>query len=450
MKKALILAGGYGKRMKSPTPKVLHEILGKKMLNWVIDAARGAGAEEIGVVVGHGANEVEKILPKDVKIFIQESQLGTADAVKSAWDFLEGMVVVLYGDVPLIRQSTIEKLLASAADMTVLTAKMPDPRGYGRIVRRNGKIEKIVEELEANESVLKIDEINSGIYAFNAEALKLSLKEIKPSRTKGEYYLTDAVEVLLKSGYKVEDIELSDFSEISGANTQKELSELIAFAKRRILDDLMDNGVTVEDPTSVFVGPDASIEAGAILKPFTFIYGKSVVKSKAIIGPQTTLVDTFVGERSKVVRSECERAHISEDTSVGPFSRLRPEAFLGRRVKVGNFVEVKKSRLEEGVKASHLTYLGDASIGSGTNVGAGTITCNYDGKKKHETFIGENAFIGSNTALVAPVKVGKGALVGAGSVITNDVPPFSLALGRARQVNKNGWVLKKREEENEE
>ncbi len=449
MKRALILAGGYGKRMKSPTPKVLHEILGKKMIEWVIDAARIAGAEEIGIVVGHNAEEIKSILPDDVKVFLQEEQLGTANAVKCAQDFLQGTVAILYGDVPLITPKTIKKLFSSTADMAILTAEVPDSSGYGRIVRKNGKIEKIVEELEASKDVLNIKEVNSGIYVFKAKALKYALDAIRPSKIKGEYYLTDAVEILLKSGYTVEGIQVSDYTEILGANTQKELSKLAELAKKRILDSLMENGVTVEDPRSVFIGPDAAVEAGSVIRPFTFIYGRSVVKSRAVIGPETTLIDTYVGERSRVVRSECEGARISEDVSVGPFSRLRPGTVLEKRVKVGNFVEVKKSHLEEGVKASHLTYLGDANIGTQTNIGAGTITCNYDGKKKNKTYVGEKAFIGSNTSLVAPVKVGKGALVGAGSVITEDVPPFALALGRARQVNKMEWVLKKREEENE-
>jgi bifunctional UDP-N-acetylglucosamine pyrophosphorylase/glucosamine-1-phosphate N-acetyltransferase len=449
MNKVLILAGGLGKRMHSPKPKVLHEMLEKPLIRWVTDAALTVGITEIGVVLGHGLEEVKKALPENVKIYIQPNQLGTADAVKCAEEFLSGKIVVLYGDAPLIRAETIKKLLQSEADMNILTAKVYDPSGYGRIVRKNGKISKIVEEADADEETLKINEINSGMYSFKSDALKFALERIKPSNKKGEYYLTDAVEILLANGYEVNTVEVENSWEILGANTQKELAQLAKIAKDHILDEFMEKGVTIEDPSSTFIGPDADIESGVVIKPFTFIYGKTSIKSGAIIGPQTTLKDTFVGRNTYVIRSECESAHISDECGVGPFSRLRPGARLEKKVKVGNYVEVKNSHLLEGVKAQHLTYLGDATVGENTNIGAGTITCNYDGVKKNKTFIGKNAFIGSNTALVAPVKVGQGALIGAGSVITKEVPPFALALGRARQVNKEKWVLKKMEEKSQ-
>ncbi len=449
MNRVLILAGGLGKRMHSPKPKVLHEILEKPLIKWVIDSAMSAGIAKIGVVVGHGSEEVRKTLDKDIEVYLQPQQLGTADAVKCAQSFLNGKVVVLYGDAPLIKADTIRKLISSKADMSVLTAKVANPHGYGRIVRKNGKIFKIVEEVDADEEVKKINEINSGMYAFESEALKFALSKIKPSNKKGEYYLTDAVEILLKNGYEVDTVEVNDPNEILGANTQKELAELFKIAREDILDKLMENGVTVEDPSSTFIGPDVKIEAGVTVKPFTFIYGKSSIETGSVIGPQTTLRDTFVGRNTYVIRSECEGAYISNECKVGPFSRLRPGAKLEEKVKIGNFVEVKNSHLFEEVKAQHLTYLGDATVEERTNIGAGTITCNYDGVKKNKTFIGKNSFIGSNTALVAPVKIGEGALIGAGSVITEDVPPFALALGRARQVNKEKWVLKKMEENHE-
>ena len=450
MNKALILAGGLGKRMNSPRPKVVHEILGKPLINWVIDAARAAGIDEIGVVIGHGADDVRDKLPNDVKVYVQHQQLGTADAVKSAIDFLDGRVMILYGDAPLVSPSTIKRLLDSEADMSVLTSKVKNPKGYGRIVKEDGKISKIIEDSDASDEELKIREINSGMYAFRSDALKHALFNIKPNNKKGEYYLTDAVSILLKDGKIVDTVEIEDETEILGANSQKELSSLFQIAKEKILDRLMNAGVTIEDPSSTFVGPDAQIEAGTILKPFTFVYGKSVVASNAIIGPQTTLLNTFVDKESVVLRSECDGANIGKRCSIGPFSRLRPGTRLENSVKIGNFVEVKNSHLFNGVKAQHLTYLGDATVGEETNVGAGTITCNYDGIKKNKTVIGKHAFIGSNCALVAPVKIGEKALIGAGSVITEDVPAYALALGRARQKNKEGWVLKKMEENREE
>lgn len=444
MKKVLILAGGLGKRMNSPRPKVIHEVLGKPLINWTIDAARESKADEIGVVLGHGAELVYPFIPDDIKIFIQKSQIGTADAVKSAKDFLNGKVVVLYGDVPLISSEVIDSLFESKADMTILTAFLEEPFGYGRIVRKDGKVIKIVEENDATDDVRKIKEINSGIYAFNSETLIYALDRIKNDNKKGEYYLTDAVEILLSSGYAVETVEAENPVDVLGINTQKELAALTERVKNAINDALMDNGVTIEDLQTTFVGPDVIVESGAILKPFTFIYGKSRISSGAIIGPQTTIVDCKIGSNSLVIKSDCNGAIVGDNCSIGPFSRLRPGTFIENDVKVGNYVEVKNSHLSKGVKAQHLTYLGDATVGEDTNIGAGTITCNYDGIRKNKTLIGKNVFVGSNTALVAPVTVGDGSIIGAGSTITDDVPAYALALGRARQLNKEEWALKKR------
>ncbi len=327
--------------------------------------------------------------------------------------------------------------------MTILTAEVENPAGYGRIVRRNGKISKIVEDTDATGEELRIGEINSGMYSFKADALIYALERIDRDNAKGEYYLTDAVGILLKAGRRVETLKVGDSTEILGANTQKELAVLGKIARDRILDELMNSGVTVEDPSTTFVGPGVVVKAGAVLKPFTFVYGKSFVESEAVVGPQSTVIDTTIEKNAKVVRSECEGARIGKGCSVGPFSRLRPGAVLEASVKIGNYVEVKNSHLLADVKAQHLTYLGDATVGEGTNIGAGTITCNYDGKRKNKTNIGKGVFIGSNSALVAPVSIGDKAIVGAGSVITEDVPAYALALGRARQIVKAEWVLKK-------
>ncbi|MGC8544805.1 bifunctional UDP-N-acetylglucosamine diphosphorylase/glucosamine-1-phosphate N-acetyltransferase GlmU [Athalassotoga sp.] len=450
MKKVLILAAGLGKRMNSPRPKVVHEVLGKPLLNWTIDVAKEAKADEIGVVLGHGAELVYPLIPSDVKVFIQESQLGTADAVKAAKNFLNGKVVILYGDVPLISGEVVSSLFESKANMTILTAILETPFGYGRIVREDGKVIKIVEENDATDDIRKIKEINSGIYAFDSESLVYALDRIKNNNKKGEYYLTDAVEILLAGGYAVETVQVKNSNSVLGVNTQKELATLIKNVKDDINDALMDAGVTIEDPQTTFVGPDVIVESGAVLKPFTFIYGKSRISSNASIGPETTIVDCTVGNNTFVIRSDCSGSVIGNNCSIGPFSRLRPGTFIEDNVKIGNYVEVKNSHLSKGVKSQHLTYLGDATIGEDTNIGAGTITCNYDGVRKNKTFIGKNVFVGSNTALVAPVKVGDGALIGAGSTITDDVPAYALALGRAKQLNKEEWVLKKRRDSSDE
>lgn len=450
LKKVLILAAGLGKRMNSPRPKVVHEVLGKPLLNWTIDVAKEAKADEIGVVLGHGAELVYPLIPSDVKIFIQESQVGTANAVKAAKNFLNGKVVILYGDVPLISSEVVNFLFESKANMTILTAILETPFGYGRIVRKDGKVIKIVEENDATDDIRKIKEINSGIYAFDSESLVYALDRIKSNNKKGEYYLTDAVEILLAGGYVVETVQVKNPNSVLGVNTQKELATLIKNVKDDINNALMDAGVTIEEPQTTFVGPDVIVESGAVLKPFTFIYGKSRISSNASIGPATTIVDCTVGNNTFVIRSDCSGSVIGNNCSIGPFSRLRPGTFIEDNVKIGNYVEVKNSHLSKGVKSQHLTYLGDATIGEDTNIGAGTITCNYDGIRKNKTFIGKNVFVGSNTALVAPVKVGDGALIGAGSTITDDVPAYALALGRAKQLNKEEWVLKKRRDSSDE
>ncbi len=446
MNKALILAGGLGKRMNTPKPKVVHEVLGKPLINWVIDAARSAGADEIGVVIGHSAEEIYPFL-KDVKIFIQKEQLGTADAVKSALPFLNGRILILYGDMPLISAEILKKLFDSKADLAILTALLPNPFGYGRILRKKGKVERIVEETDATDEIKSIKEVNSGVYAFNSEALLYALEKIKNDNKKGEYYLTDSIEILANSDFEVEAIETTDPNIVMGVNTQRELSALIKRAREIVNFALMDSGVTIEDPDTTFIGPDVRIEAGVTVKPFTFIYGKTEISSGSTVGPYTTILDCKIGRKSSVISSDCNGAVIGENCSIGPFSRLRPGTVIENNVKVGNYVEVKNSHLFDNVKAQHLTYLGDATVGENTNVGAGTITCNYDGVKKNQTFIGKNAFIGSNTALVAPITIGDNAFVGAGSTITEDVPPNALALGRARQVNKEDWVKRRKSDE---
>lgn len=442
--KVLILAAGLGKRMKSKYPKVVHKILGKPMINWVVDLGKNFG--EVGVVVGHKAEIVKSYLPSDVVVYIQEPQLGTGHAVMCARDFIsvDEDLLVLYGDVPLLQKVTIEKLKRiheeNRYDVTILTFVPGDPTGYGRIVKEGSKI-RIVEDKDANEEQKRIQEVNSGIYIFSGKFLLENIEKIGNNNAQREYYLTDVVALSQNAG----TVLLEDPIEVSGVNDRIQLAQLESIARQRILESLMLSGVTIVDPQSTFIGPDVEIGMDTIIYPFTIIEGRTIIKEDCEIGPYSHIIESQIGNNVKVIRSEVEMATIEDNVSVGPYSRLREGTVLKEQVKIGNFVETKKSIIGKGSKAQHLTYLGDATVGNDVNIGAGTITCNYDGRNKYPTSIGDNAFIGSNSSLVAPVKIGRGAIIGAGSVITKDVPEDSLALGRSVQVNKEGWAKIKRE-----
>ncbi|MGC9795980.1 bifunctional UDP-N-acetylglucosamine diphosphorylase/glucosamine-1-phosphate N-acetyltransferase GlmU [Fervidobacterium riparium] len=442
--KVLILAAGLGKRMKSKYPKVVHKILGKPMINWVIDLGKRFG--EVGVVVGHKAEIVKGYLPMDVRTYLQEHQLGTGHAVMCAREFIDENddVLILYGDVPLLKSETIEKLneihKSRNADVTVLSFIADDPTGYGRIIRQDGRI-RIVEHKDASESEKEIKEVNSGIYIFKGNFLLANLDRLNNNNAQGEYYLTDLVGL----AQNAEALILDDPIQVSGVNDRIQLAQLESIAKERILNELMLSGVTIVDPQSTFISPDVVIGMDTVVHPFTIIEGKTTIGEDCEIGPYTRIIDSEIGNKVKVMRSELEGVKIENNVSVGPFARLREGTVLKENVKIGNFVETKKSIIGKNSKAQHLTYLGDATVGEDVNVGAGTITCNYDGYKKYPTHIKDKAFIGSNSSLVAPVTIGSGAIVGAGSVITEDVPDDSLALGRARQTIKEGWAKQKRE-----
>ncbi|MBO8161266.1 MAG: bifunctional UDP-N-acetylglucosamine diphosphorylase/glucosamine-1-phosphate N-acetyltransferase GlmU [Thermosipho sp. (in: Bacteria)] len=443
--KVLILAAGLGKRMKSKYPKVIHKILGKPMINWVIDTARVFG--KVGVVLGYKAEEVKKFLPDDIEIYIQEEQLGTGHAVLCAKEFIDENenLLILYGDVPFISQVTLKKLeqehLKMNNEVTILTAILENPAGYGRIVKEGNKI-RIVEDKDATSEIKEIKEINTGIYIFNGKFIKKNLDNLNNKNAQGEYYLTDVVSF----AEKVSTVITEDIFEVTGINDKVQLAKLEKEMRKRINEKLMLEGVRIIDPEVVYIEPNVKIGKDTIIYPFTFIEGETEIGEDCEIGPMTRIKDSKIGNNVKINRSEIEKTIIEDNVSVGPFSRLREGTHLKNKVKIGNFVETKKTLVGENTKAQHLTYLGDATIGKDVNIGAGTITCNYDGKKKHPTTIEDGAFIGSNNSLVAPVKIGKNAITGAGSVITNDVPDDSLALGRARQINKEGWVKNKREE----
>ncbi|WP_041081431.1 bifunctional UDP-N-acetylglucosamine diphosphorylase/glucosamine-1-phosphate N-acetyltransferase GlmU [Thermotoga profunda] len=446
---SLILAAGMSSRMKSKYPKVTHRLCGKPMIQWVLDAVFGV-ADKVCVVVGHQAEMVKQVLPDNVDVAYQAEQLGTAHAVMSAKNFINPTddVLILYGDMPLIRQETLQKIIrahhSGDYDVTIVSVDMADPTGYGRIIKDDaGEFVKIVEEFDASEEEKKIREINTGVYVFKGEKLLEVLPKVKHENRKNEYYLTDAVGLLEKVNvYK--DSNAEDFS---GVNNRIQLAEVERILRRRILEKLMLEGVTIIDPLSTYIDANVKIGRDTVIYPMSFLEGETSVGEDCVIGPMTRIVNCVIEDRVTVTRSECVGAHIMCDVSVGPFSRLREGTVLYPKVKIGNFVEVKNSKIGPNTKAQHLTYLGDSQIGENVNVGAGTITCNFDGKKKNQTVIEDQVFIGSNTALVAPVRIKKGAFVAAGSTITQDVPEWSLAIARARQENKPDWVLKKKQKE---
>ncbi|WP_222910158.1 bifunctional UDP-N-acetylglucosamine diphosphorylase/glucosamine-1-phosphate N-acetyltransferase GlmU [Pseudomonas sp. DNDY-54] len=441
----VILAAGQGTRMRSALPKVLHPVAGQSMLGHVIDTARGLKPKAIHVVIGHGAEQVrERLAADDLNFVVQAEQLGTGHAVAQALPALTAeRVLILYGDVPLIGAATLERLLQKVGpqQLALLTVKLADPTGYGRIVRDGqGAVQAIVEHKDATPEQKLIAEGNTGILAVPGERLGDWLGRLSNSNAQGEYYLTDVIAMAVCDGLVVSTEQPLDAMEVQGANDRIQLAELERHFQQRAARRLMSQGVTLRDPArfdlrgEVTVGRDVLIDVNVILE------GNVVIEDGVEIGPNCVIRDSTL-RRGAVVKanSHLEGAELGEGADCGPFARLRPGAVLGAKAHVGNFVEVKNSHMGEGAKAGHLAYLGDAEIGARTNIGAGTITCNYDGANKFRTVMGEDVFIGSNSSLVAPVTLGDGATTGAGSVITADVPAGTLALGRARQALISGW-----------
>lgn len=443
---AIVLAAGEGTRMRSARPKVAHELLGVPLVRWVVDAVRGAGAERIVTVIGHGAEAVASLV-SDTETVIQQSRLGTGDAVKSAAGALadfDGPVVVVAGDVPLVRSETIAALVQAWSDTSsacvVLTARIPDPTGYGRIIRdAAGFVIGIVEHKDLADDQLSIGECNVGIYCFDSRLLFETLDHITPANAQGEYYLTDVVALLHGGGDRVTALTLDDVDESHGVNTRVQLAAVAGILQRRINEAHMLAGVTMTDPGLVWIGPQVTIGRDVVIEPMTTLAGVTHIGECAHIGPNTRVYDSTIGADAVVEQSVLRGATVSERATVGPNAFLRPGACLASGARVGSFVEVKNSTIGEGSKVPHLSYIGDATIGSGVNVGAGSITCNYDGRDKHRTVIGDGAFIGSDTMLVAPVEIGAGAATGAGSAIVEDVPAGALGIERTAQVNVEGW-----------
>lgn len=447
---AIVLAAGQGTRMKSDLYKVLHPVCGKPMVGHVIENIQNLGAHRIVTIVGHGAEKVEETLGSASEYALQTEQLGTAHAVQQAESLLgelEGTTIVVCGDTPLIRSTTMEKLIEHhqqiEAKATILTAFADDPTGYGRIIRgEQGEVLRNVEHKDATAEEQAVKEINTGTYCFDNKALFEALKKVRNDNAQGEYYLPDVLSILREEGMLISAYATEDFSETLGINDRVVLSEAERVMRLRIAEQHMRNGVTIISPENTYISADAKIGQDTVLQPGTIIEGETEIGSGCVIGPNSQISNSVIGSRTKIHSSVVLESKVGTDTSVGPFAHIRPESDLGNEVRIGNFVEVKKSTFGEGSKAAHLSYIGDANIGSKVNFGCGTIVVNYDGKKKHVTTVEDEAFIGCNSNLVAPVNVGKGAYVAAGSTVTKDVPADALAIGRVRQENKEGYVSK--------
>ena len=452
----VVLAAGLGTRMKSRKAKVLHQAGGLTLIEHVVATATAiAPPERIAVVVGHQADQVEAALAgRGVRFVVQREQLGTGHAVAVCREPLEPMggdVVVLYGDCPLLSPATVERLVSaqreSNAAATVITTVLEDPTGYGRIVHaRDGSIAAIVEHKATTATERAIHEINSGISCFRGALLWRHLEEIGTNNPAGEYYLTDIVEIFRGRGYTVAPLLIEDPSELLGINTRVELAQVDSILRTRKVRQVMLDGVTLEKPETVTIDAGVQIGCDTVIEPFARILGRTAIGEDCRIGACSIVRDSELAAGVEVLPfTFIDASRVESGAHVGPFARLRMNARVKGGARVGNFVEMKNSELGEGAKSQHLAYLGDATIGDRANIGAGTITCNYDGVRKHRTAIGPGAFIGSNSTLVAPVEIGEGGYVAAGSVITHPVPADALALGRARQVNKEGWAKKRRE-----
>jgi len=453
---AILLAAGQGTRMKSKLPKVLHPIAGQPMIWHALQAIQQTTTEKPVVVVGHGAEEVTRYLADSARTVLQEPQLGTGHAVMQAAPLLKNktdLVIVCYSDMPLLRGETLQKLVQTQKNnrgpLSMLTVIADDPRGFGRVMRNgSGTVDSVIEEYVATPEQLQVRELNVGAYCFNAAWLWDALQRIPKNPGKGEYYLTDIVELASKDGLPVQATVMDDLEETIGINTRAHLAEVEAAMRRRINHEHMLNGVTMIDPQSTYIDAGIKIGPDTVLMPNTHLHGRTEIGDGNVIGPNTIIRDSKIGNGCKVLASVIEGALLEDHVDMGPFARLRKGAHLGNHVHMGNFGEVKDSHLAEGVKMGHFSYIGNAQIGANTNIGAGTITCNYDGEKKHATEIGANVFIGSDTMLVAPLKIADGARTGAGAVVTKNVPEDTLVVGMpARAIRKLERKPRRKDEE---
>lgn len=443
---AVILAAGQGTRMKSELPKVLHQVLGRPMIQWVIDSVREAKADKIITVLGHQGEAVAEVVGEQTQVVYQREQLGTGHAVLQAAEQLSaeaGCVLVVCGDTPLLTAGTLQALLAKHQEeqnaVTVLTAIAAEPYGYGRMLRAEEHIVAIVEEKDATEAQKRINEINAGTYCFDQQFLLRALQGLKTDNAQGEYYLTDVIKMAVEQGLTVGGYILKDFEESLGVNNRVQLAQAEQVMRRRKLRELMLAGVTIIDPEHTYVDFEVQVGQDTILSPGVMLEGRTSVGRRCTIGANTRLSDAVIGDDTTVQNSIIWDSTIGSRCQIGPFAYIRPGCVLADEVKVGDFVELKKAQVAAGSKIPHLSYVGDALLGAHVNIGCGTITCNYDGKNKHQTVIEDNAFIGSNTNLVAPVTIHEGATIGAGSTISKDIPANSLGLTRPELKIKENW-----------
>ena len=448
---AVILAAGQGTRMKSKLYKVLHPVCGKPMVQHVVDQVSSLGFDEKVAVVGFGAEIVQEQLGDQVSYVIQEEQLGTGHAVMQAADILEnkeGTTVVLCGDTPLLTAETIDQLLSchanEGAKATILTAVADDPTGYGRIIRNDdGLVARIVEHKDATEEERATKEINTGTYCFDNAALFAALKQVGNDNAQGEYYLPDVIEILKNNGETISAYQTPSFDETIGVNDRVALAQAESILKRRVNEYWMKQGVTIVDSNNTYISTDAKIGRDTVLLPGTIIQGATTIGEDCQIGPHSEFKDSQIGNNTVIKHSVVYNSEVGDNVNIGPFAHIRPDSVIGDDARIGNFVETKKATIGKGSKASHLSYIGDAEIGDNVNFSCGAVTVNYDGKNKYKTKIDDGAFIGCNANLIAPVTIGKNALVAAGSTITDDVPGESLSIARARQTNKPDYLKKK-------
>ena len=447
---ALILAAGQGKRMKSNLPKVLHKVCGKEMVNHVIDNMRLSEINDVNVIVGKGANLVKAgTESRKVSYSLQEEQLGTGHAVKCAKEFLQGkdgVVAIFAGDAPLTKVETINKLINEHIEKknsaTLLSAIVEDPTGYGRIIRDGDEVIKIVEHKDCSEEELKVNEMNAAMYCFDIKELLSSLDELSNDNNQGEYYLTDVIGILKNKGKRVGAV-VTDYEDTIGVNSRAQLAEAEEILRNRINRKHLDNGVTLIDPKTTYIGVDVKIGQDTIIYPNNILEGNTEIEPGCTLLQNNRIKDSYIESGVEIQSSVILESRVGENTTVGPFAYIRPESSIGKGARIGDFVEIKKSTIGDGTKVSHLTYIGDAEVGSGCNFGCGTVVVNYDGKVKHKTKIGDNSFIGCNTNLVSPVEVEDNTYIAAGSTITNKVKEGDLAIARAKQRNISGWVEKK-------
>ncbi len=449
---ALILAGGKGRRMKSDMSKVLFELLSKPLIDWVIDTLKQSGAEEFCTIVGHKRELVMAHLEGRCEFAIQHEQLGTGHAVMMGKPFLEKhrgeTIAVLSGDVPLIKAETLtsalERHAECDADATIITAHLPDPFGYGRVVRDGfGMIERIVEQRDATEDQAKINEINAGVYFFKVDELIWALDKLDNNNAQHEYYLTDVITHIRERGGKIGTFEIKDITEMTGINDRAQLYAANQIAQTRIFDELTENGVSIFDRNTTFISPNAEIGEDTTIYPCTLIKGHTKIGRGSTIGPNSVIENVTMGDHVIFNASQAYDSVIGNNVNVGPFSHIRPKCVIADDCKIGSFVEVKKTSFGRGTKAPHLSYIGDAELGSGVNFACGSITVNYDGKNKYKTKIGDNAFVGCNVNLIAPATIGDGAYIAAGSTITSEIPESALVVARSRETIKRDWKDKR-------